>query len=317
MHAHDQVGDDALDPELRPIVLALRDMMKTRGTLETITPDQMRVRAAAQFARWNEDPDPIASVADFDADGVPVRLYDPRPQERTGLLVYAHGGGWVVGDLDFEDAALRRLSGRSGVKILSVDYRLAPEHTYPAPVDDLEAVFTFAASGGAQAAIDLERVGLGGASAGATLALGTALRLRDSGRKTPRSLLLMYGPYSGGADTSSYREFADGRFGLPRSAMDWFWETYAGADRERADAYAVPLNGDLSGLPPTFLNYAELDILRDDSLRLAERLSANGVDVEVRGYDGAVHGFTQYLKSCALARRAIDEAADALRSALG
>lgn len=310
-------GDDALDHELLPIVLALRELMKTRGSLETVTPEQMRVRASALFAKWNEDPEHVASVTDFSAGGVPVRLYDPVPESETGLLVYAHGGGWVIGDLDFEDAALRRLSSRSGVKILSVDYRLAPEHSYPAPIEDLQTVVSFVANCGLEASIDFRRIGLGGASAGANLALGTALKLRDLRQQAAAFLLLMYGPYSGGAETASYRLFADGRFGLSRAAMDWFWETYLGRDRDQAEAYAVPLNDDLSGLSSVFLNYAELDVLRDDSVRLADRLAASGVSVEARGYEGAIHGFTQYTKSCALARRAIDEAADALAAALG
>jgi acetyl esterase len=311
------VGDDALDSELRPIVEAQRARAAARLAMGQATPQEMRVRAAAEFAFWNENPEPMETVRDFVAGGVPVRLYHPHPGRASGLLVYCHGGGWVIGDLDLEDAALRRISLASGVPILSVDYRLAPEHPFPAQLEDVEAAFQWAGSEAHSLGICPQRIGLGGASAGANLALGAALRLRDGGRPLPVLLLLMYGAYSGGAATPSTLAFGDGRFGLPRAAMDWFWAAYAGRDRDNRHPHSVPMEADLGGLPPTFLNHAELDILRDDTVLLAELLRRAGVPVEHRGYAGAVHGFTQYAKGSALARRALDDAARAVAASLG
>lgn len=310
-------GDDALDPEIRVILEDWRDRMSARPPMASVSPSDMRVRAAAEFAAWNQDGPPIANVRDMDADGVPVRLYDPVPGGKAGIMVYMHGGGWVVGDLDLEDAALRRMAARGGIRILSVDYRLAPEHPFPAALEDIETVVRWAASGPSGLDIDPARIALGGASAGANLALGAALRLRDFGGVTPCFLLLMYGAYAGGLPSASYALFADGRFGLPRAVMDWFWMTYAGADPARYDSAAVPLKADLRGLPPVFLNHAELDLLRDDSIALAERLAGAGVPFTHHGYAGAIHGFTQYAKGSALARRALDDAADAVAAALG
>lgn len=312
----DLADDAALDPELAPIVAALRAKAQTRMALEAVTPAQMRIRAKAEFQSWNADPEPIALLRDFAVEGVPVRLYDPTPGEASGLLVYLHGGGWVIGDLDLEDAALRHIARRSGVRILSVDYRLAPEHRFPAQIDDAETVLRAAASGRAGLDADPARLALGGASAGATIALGTALRLRDDGGPLPAFLLLMYGAYAGGAASGSWTAFEDGRFGLPGNAMRWFWQTYAGGVTGRERGYAVPLDADLAGLPPVFLNHAGLDILRDDTVRLAEKLRASGVAVEHRGYAGAIHGFTQYARASGLARQALDTAADALAAAL-
>lgn len=309
-------GDDSVDPELLPILEGQRVRAQARPSLESVTPPEMRVRAAAEFAVWNENPDPVAQVRDFVAAGVPVRLYDPRPGGEAGLLVYCHGGGWVIGDLDLEDAGLRRIALRSGARILSVDYRLAPEHPFPAPLEDVEAVLRWAAAGPAELAIDRRRIALGGASAGANLALGTALRLRDADGPAPRFLLLMYGAYSGAEETESCRLFGDGRFGLPLVVMDWFWRAYAGGDPAARHPHAVPLKADLRGLPPAFVNHAGLDILRDDSIALVEQLRDAGVEVDHRGYAGAIHGFTQYAKGSALARRALDDAADAVASAL-
>lgn len=286
-----------------------------RPAFAAVTPLEMRARAAAEFRPWNADPDPMVTTRDYFVGSLQLRLYTPPGTVGDGLLVYAHGGGWVIGDLDLEEAPLRRLARRSGVRILSVDYRLAPEHPFPAPIEDLERVFDWVAQTGmSQLGPPPTRIGLGGASAGANVALGTALRLRDRGGLAPGALLLMYGAYGGGRETCSYLAFADGRFGLPRVAMDWFWRSYTGG---RPGPYSVPLDADLRGLPTVFLNYAELDILRDDSLLLAERLREAGVQVTATGYAGAVHGFTQYVKASSLAARALDEAGDALAAALG
>lgn len=309
-------GDDELDPELLPIVTAQRERMKSRASLETVTLAEMRIRASAEFTFWNLDPEPVTEVRDFAVGEVPVRLYDPAPGGRQGLLVYLHGGGWVIGDLDLEDAALRRMARQSAVRILSIDYRLAPEKPFPAAIEDAETVMRWAADRPLEIAIDPARIALGGASAGANLALGTALRLRDRGGPVPCFLMLMYGAYSGGAPTDSYRIFGDGRFGLPVTAMDWFWQVYVGGVSDAELPYAIPLKADVAGLPPTFLNSAELDILRDDSIALAEKLRASDVPVEHVAYPGAVHGFTQYVKGSALARRALDDAAHALAAAL-
>ena len=311
-----EIGDEAVDPELVAIVRAQRARALQRPPLASVTPAQMRRRAAEEFAPWNHEPEPVAQVRDFLAAGVPVRLYDPAPGAAAGTLLYLHGGGWVIGDLDFEDAALRRIAGRSGQQIISIAYRLAPEHRCPAALDDVEAVVRWAASDPSEAAIDPARIALGGASAGANLALGCALRLRDRGGPLPCFLLLMYGAYGGGAETQSSRLFGDGRFGLPKAAMDWFWKVYAGRADDADLDYAIPLRADLADLPPVFVNYAELDILRDDSLALVKRLRAAGTRVQHRAYPGAVHGFTQYAKASALARRALDDAADALVNAL-
>ena len=317
MNSNGLSGDERLDPELRPIVEVLRTKAAARPPMASVTPEQMRLRAAEEFVPWNRDPEAIASLQDLVAVGMKVRLYDSAPGVLTGLLVYAHGGGWVIGDLELEDAALRRLSISSGQRILSVDYRLAPEHPFPRQLDDIESVFRWAATGPAELGIKPQKIALGGASAGANLALGTALRLRDFGRPMPTFLLLMYGAFAGGVETGSSLEFGDGRFGLPATAMAYFWNIYAGSVNSATLGYAIPLRADLGGLPAVFANYAGLDVLRDDTILLVERLKAAGVLVNHRAYPGAIHGFTQYVKSSALARFALDEAGAALRDAIG
>jgi len=313
------VDDDLLDPELLPIMLDQRARNALRPALTTIDPITMRARAAAEFVDWNSDPAFVAHVRDFSIDGlacsIPVRLYDPRPGSVSGLLIYFHGGGWVIGDLDLEDGALRRIATESGVKILSVDYRLAPEHMFPAATEDGEAVVLWAVNNAEDLGIDAAHIGLGGGSAGANVALGTALRLRDAGGPALAHLLLLYGCFSGGEEMPSHRKFGDGRFGLPVAAMTFFWNAYLGEDRDHP--HAVPLKANLSDLPPAFILEAELDMLADESRCLAEQLRAAGGSADHRVYVGAIHGFTQYSKASALARRALDEAANVVAAHLG
>lgn len=311
--------DNLLDHELLPIMLDQRVRNALRPPMATVDPMTMRERAAAEFVAWNSDPVAVASVRDFKIDdpprSIPVRLYDPRPGSPSGLLVYFHGGGWIVGGLDLEDGALRRIAAQSGVKILSVDYRLAPEHPFPAAIEDGESVIRWVSRNAGDLGVDDELIGLGGGSAGANVALGTALRLRDAGGPPLAHLLLLYGCFSGGDEMPSHQKFGDGRFGLPVAAMNFFLNAYLGDDRSHP--HAVPLKADLSGLPPALIIEAELDMLADESSSLAERLRAAGGTADHRVYAGAMHGFTQYFKASALARRALDEAAAVIATSLG
>ena len=318
-HILNQPGDGELDPDFIPIVRSLRERAAACPPIGSVSIEQVRARAAAEFEEWNRDPEPVAAVHDFLADTalrqIAVRLYDPCPGTQAGLLVYLHGGGWIIGDLDLEDAAIRVLANRSGKRILSVDYRLLPEHPFPAAIDDTAAIVRWLVEGNGPLGAS-GQIALGGASAGANLALGTALKLRDDGVSGPCFLLLMYGAYLGDVATDSRRLFGDGRFGLPAEVMSYFWRSYVGDSSALAHPYSVPANADLHGLPNAFVNHAGLDVLRDDSITLVTRLQDAAVPVEHHGYPGAIHGFTQYQKRCTLGRLALQHAGRALSSAL-
>lgn len=314
--------DNRLDPELLPVILEQRQRNANRPPMGSLPPEKMRARALAEFEAWNADPPYVAKTIDFNTSPssghvtIPVRLYDPTPDQAGGCLIYFHGGGWVVGDLELEDAGLRRMALAGPVKILSVDYRLAPEHPFPAAVEDGESVVRWLVQEAPKdLMIDPSRLAIGGASAGANIAIGTALRLRDAARPTMRSMILLYGAYGGGVAMASHKEFGDGRFGLPHAAMEFFWHAYLGDNRKHP--HAVPLAADLQNLPPAFLVKAELDILADETDALAKRLLSAGVSAEVRCYPGSVHGFTQYAKVSALARAALEEAGRMAAAALG
>ncbi|GAA4694355.1 alpha/beta hydrolase [Pseudonocardia yuanmonensis] len=231
-------------------------------------------------------PEPVAGVEDTTADGVPVRLYTPM-QDRGRAVVYLHGGGWVVGDLDTHDPLCRRVANELGAVVVSVDYRLAPEHPFPAGLDDAVTALRWTL------ARHPERpVGVAGDSAGASLAAGLALRARDAG--LPLAAQLLFYPATDPSMTSpSVRENGEGYF-LTHADMIWFLEQYVpggGAGIPEVDL----LTADVAGVAPAVVATAEFDPLRDEGAAYTERLAAAGVPVEHLSGAGLVHGFAAFL----------------------
>jgi acetyl esterase len=308
-----------IDPEMLPILERMRLRMANAPAFESVPFDQMRARASSLFAVFNEDPPPLRSVRDLAIPGpggdLPARLYDPTDgKEPAPLLLYMHGGGWVIGDLDLEDRAIRLLALASGARIISLDYRLAPEHPFPVPIDDVVAAFRWLVANATTFGGTADKIAVGGASAGANLAMAGALRLRDEGGQAPCLLVLLYGVFGVDQTTASYREFARPELFTP--AMEAFFQIYAGDEAKRQHPLVAPLLADLSGLPPAFVNAAGLDTLRDDSRALAARLAEVGVPVEFKEYPGVLHGFTQYSRVSQVARDAIDDAGRALAAVI-
>jgi acetyl esterase len=250
------------------------------------------------------------------AGPIPARFYRPRPDEFLPLLVYFHGGGWVIGSLETHDNVCRDLAVKACCAVLSIDYRLAPEHPFPAAAEDCYAATVWAHDNAARLGIDAARIAVGGDSAGGNLAAVVALMARD--RKAPplRFQLLVYPVTCGRMDTPSYRENAEGYL-LTSAAMAWFWAHYVPAAAGREECYAAPLRAsDLRGLPPALVLTAEYDPLRDEGEAYAKRLAEAGVPAEVRRYEGQIHGFFGMSALIDRAREAFDEAAATLRAAL-
>ena len=246
---------------------------------------------------------------------VGARAYRPR-DGILPLLVYFHGGGWVVGSVDLSDNFCRALANASGCVVLSVEYRLAPEHRYPAAADDAYAATVWAARNADALDIDPARVAVGGSSAGGNLAAVAARRARERGGPRIAAQLLHVPVTDHDFTTSSYRAFATGH-GLTLAGMRWFWDHYAPEVARRDEPDASPLRAkDLAGLPRAIVVTAECDPLRDEGRAYAARLRSAGVSVASLEYAGMVHGFMGWSSKIAAARRAFVEVGAALREAL-
>ena len=310
-----------VDPQVVPIIERMLETLAERGPMGLVTPAVMRQRFNEDVKAWNQDLPALPSVQDLVCDTaagpVPVRLYDPAGgDEPRPCLVFIHGGGWIVGDLETNERTLRVLALESGVRILSVDYPLAPEHKFPEGLDACLGVVRWVREHGADWGLDPERLAIGGDSAGGNLALAAALDLRDAGENFLRFALLIYAALSPEPHSHSHRMFGGGDFGLGTVAMEYFWSLYLGDDGQRSNPRAVPLLAGMENMPPMHLVTAGLDPLTDDSSALAEKLQALDIPVEHRHYPGVIHGFFSMSLFLDAGAKAVREAGEALRKAL-
>ena len=250
---------------------------------------------------------------EVDAGGVPARLYTPKGlPDGSPLLVFYHGGGWVVGDLDTHDPLCRYLAVHAEVRLLSVDYRLAPEHPYPAAADDAVTAYAWAAEHAADLDADPGAIAVGGDSAGGNLAAVTGLRAA----RRPDFALLIYPATDMTVRRRSRELFGDGFF-LSDDDMVWFSDHYCPDRERRAEPDASPLLAeDVRGFPPTYLVTAGFDPLRDEGEAFARRLAEEGVPVALRRQDDLIHGFASMWPLGGRFQEALSEAAGALRTGL-
>ncbi len=306
-------------PELK---LLLDQLAQAPLDLSVTSPDEMRALYDAMSAMAGE-PAVVGSVEDRAVPGpagdIPVRVYRPDVDGPAPVLVFLHGGGWVIGNLDSHDVPCRALCRDAEAVVVSVDYRLAPEHPFPAALDDAWAALTWVAAHPDDVGGDASRIAVGGDSAGGNLAALLALRARDEGGPSLVHQMLVYPVTDLASESPSYVENGDGYF-LTAETMRWFIGHYLGADREHgdpSDPRISPLRADdLSGLPPAQVLTAEFDPLRDEGDAYASRLAEAGVAVDHVTHPGLVHGFIgmgMLSPDCATAAAA---AAARLRAAL-
>jgi acetyl esterase len=235
----------------------------------------------------------VDRVTDDVVGDVRVRLYQ-HDHPSTGLVVYFHGGGFCVGSIGIMDHVARELAHCADATLVSVEYRLAPEHPFPEGLDDCEAVTRWAVANAARLGVSPERVAVAGESAGGNLATAVALRLRASGGPSLAGQVLIYPSLDTSASTHRSREQFAGLV-LARTTMDWFWESYSAGRDLTTDPFAVPLHApSLAGLPPAIVMLAGCDPLRDGGRLYARRLQEDGVEVEERCYPGQPHGFVNF-----------------------
>jgi len=306
----------ALDPQAQALLAQLA------GTglppLNSLSPQEAR-QAAAALASLHGEPETVARVENRAIPGpagdLPVRIYTPDGRGPLPVFVYFHGGGWVIGNLDTIDGPCRAIANAARCVVVSVDYRLAPEHKFPAAVEDAYAATQWVAANAAGIDGDPTRIAVGGDSAGGNLAAVVALVARDRGTPALAYQVLVYPVTDAACDTESYRDNADGYL-LTKDMMQWFWEHYLRDQADRRNVYASPLRAaDVRQLPPALVITAELDPLRDEGEAYAARLRAAGVPVRLTRYDGMIHGFFGMASVLDRARAAINETATALRAA--
>lgn len=316
-----QVRDgQSLDPQLQ---LLLRLMAKAGlPPVESMPASAARTFFSATATLLAEQPAQMARVinrtipgADFE---VPVRIYVPQTgRSPHPVLIYYHGGGWTVGDLETHDALARKLAQEAECIVVAVDYRMGPENRFPAAMEDALATFLWVAEHAGEFGGDPSRIAVGGDSAGGNLAAVVAQQTLSAGKRSPDFQLLIYPVTDLGAEAESYETFADG-FYLTRSLMRWFAGNYIEYPAQRLDPRASPLRAEsFGGLAPAFVVTAGFDPLRDEGKAYAEQLLEAGVDVEYRNYDSLLHGFISMTGVVREARHAFDEVVAALRTGLG
>ncbi len=249
------------------------------------------------------------------AGAIPVRIYTPPGTGPFPALVWFHGGGWVIGDIEMADGTARHLCLGAECVVISVDYRLAPENKFPAAPEDCFAATKWAEKNAYLFDIDARRIAVGGDSAGGNLAAAVSLMARDRGGPSLAFQVLVYPVTERNYTRKSYQENASG-YGLSKEDIVWYWEQYLRADEDANNLYAAPLKArDLRGLPPALVITAEYDPLRDEGAAYAARLKEAGVPTAYKCYDGVIHGFFGQWAMLDKAKAAVQQACSALKAA--
>lgn len=308
-----------VDPQIEAMLAAMPEWPGVRH----VPLDMLRQSVRESSIAIPPAPDAVvAQVEDRDIAGpggpLSLRIYTPQGAAPFPVTVYMHGGGFVVGDLDTQDMIARALCAWGETVLVSVDYRLAPEHPFPAGPDDSFAALQWAAAHAGEIGGDPARLALAGDSAGGNLACAAALRARDEGGPHVRALINIYGSCNYPADeTPSSREYAAGPI-LQKDDVDWFWEQFlTDPVTQQHDPQASPVRAEsLAGLPPSFIATAECDPSRDDCEAFAAKLDAAGVPVDAKRYAGMVHGFASWVGFLPGAREVLTDAGNFLKKNL-
>ena len=306
-----------LDSQVRRFLENLADRAVPPYHLQTV--EQARLSLLDQIKSMTNTIH-IWQVTDLRADGpagpIPIRLYRPSAGDALPLIVYFHGGGWVLGNIETHDSIARQLSSSTGFAVASVDYRLAPEHPFPAAVEDAYASLQWLAGRASQLNVDRRRIAVCGDSAGGNLAAVISILARDYGGPQIALQILRYPCVDFGFDTGSYKAFATG-YQLSKADMEWYRRLYLSSRDEWTHPHAAPIHApDLSGLPPAIVVTAEFDVLRDEGRAYADRLRDSGVDVTYRCFEGLIHGFFGMTASIDKASMAARDLASLIQDAL-
>lgn len=303
-----------LDPEMQ-LILALAKLEGPPIAELPVPKGRVKLEESARMVGGHQ---PIGSSTDRDIDGpagsIRLRIYTPRGVTDAGPgLVYLHGGGWIYGGLASHDAVCRFLAERAGVRVVAVDYRLAPESPFPAAVDDALAAYDWIVANAEGVGVDASRIAVGGDSAGANLA--TVVAQQRAGAGGPAFQLLIYPPTDFVVERPSRRIYSEG-FYLTKRYMDLAEGLYVGEFADLGDPRLSPIYGELEGLAPAYLVTAGFDPLRDEGAAYAEAMRGAGVEIEYACERGLIHSFANMVATGRSAPAAMGRAADALRDGL-
>lgn len=316
----DRAMPELIDPELRPFVTALAAAWASHPPLETVEPAEQRRIAEQVRAPWTVGGPVMATTLDQTVAGpegaIPIRILRPSGARGLPVMVYLHGGGWTIFSTRTHDRVMREYAARAGIAVIGVEYSLAPEHRFPRPVEETVAVVDWIRRQGPSLDLDPTRIVLAGDSAGAHIALGTCLTLRERGIPQIQGMVLNYGAIDDDFERGSYRRYGQGGFTLEAAEVAGFWRQYLG-DLPVTDPRARPLRADLTGLPPACLTITELDPLTDENVALASALASAGVDTTATIYPATMHSFLEAVSIAAVSDRAYRDTAAWLSRILG
>jgi acetyl esterase len=312
-----------LDAEARMLLdLMEKAIQEGRPRLNTL-PYAVGRQAVDKMSEDSEaDPPQVGEIIDgvFAGPGGEIRCRRYRPLGAAGplpTLIYYHGGGFVIGNIETHDSTCRRLANKSRCQVISIDYRLSPEHPFPAPTDDGVAAFRHIRDNAASFGADAKRLAVGGDSAGGAIAAVVCQVLRDSGEQGPAFQMLIYPATDSSKQSASRAAFAEGYF-LTKDLMDWFWKAYVPKGSNLSDLRLSPLLAkDFKGLPPAFVLTAGYDPLRDEGRAYADRLIEAGIKTTYVNYPGTIHGFFSLTRFLSQGLKANDEAAAVLGAHFG
>ncbi len=313
-----------LDSEARLLLDLMNKAVEDGRPKLSSLPHAVGRKAVDKMSEDSEaNPPDVASVDDGAFAGpageIRFRRYRPLGSAPGPLptLVYYHGGGFVIGNIETHDSTCRRLANKSRCQVISIDYRLAPEHPFPAPIDDGIAAFRHIRDNAASFDADSKRIAVGGDSAGGAVAAVVCQSCRSAGEKMPAFQMLIYPATDSSRQSASRQEFTKGYF-LEKDLIDWFWNAYAPAGTDLKDLRLSPLlAADFSGLPPAFVLTAGFDPLRDEGRAYANRLIDAGVKTTYVNYPGTIHGFFSLTRFLQQGIKANDEAAGVLAAFFG
>ena len=310
----------ALDPQAANVIDLI--VKSGRPPYHQLTPKDARQMFRETRPASTPPAPQIGAVRDVLTEGeqaIPLRVYRPpgvSDSRRLPVLVYFHGGGWVIGDLETHDVLCRQLTAEAGVSVIAVDYRLAPEHKFPAAADDAWAATRWIAAHAAELGVDADRLAVGGDSAGGNLAAVVALLAREAGGPRIALQIHLYPVTDLVSESQSYADLADG-YMLTRDSMRWFRAQYLAKEQDAADWRVSPLRApSLAGLPPALVVTAGYDPLRDEGEAYARRLREAGVSVDAVSFGGMIHGFVPMGRLIDTAFRGVSLITGSLRQAL-